>query len=67
MSEERRRQLLDELNDAIEELYPIARASNKNMAVFLHQTINKHADEETLEKIIADARRFIGVWGNPSR
>ena len=65
MSEERRRQLLDELNGAIEELYPIAMVSNKNMAVLLHQTINKHADEETLEKIIADARKFLGLWSNP--
>jgi len=54
-----RKELVEELHNTLETLYPIFKAEGKDMAVFLHQAINLYADEESLDKLIADAKRFI--------
>ena len=54
-----REELVKKLNDAIEKLSPILKDDGGDKGVFLHQSIAKFADEETLEKIIADVESYI--------
>lgn len=56
-----RDQLVSELNEELEKL----RHSGKkdlDTGVFLHQSINLHADEATLVKILKDVRKFKQKW-----
>jgi TIR domain len=50
--------LVEKLNDVIETLYEATRKDkNFRMGVFLHQSININADEDTLVKIIEDVEK----------
>ncbi len=56
--------LIQDLGEAIEELYKTQRKKSKgveqyNMGVFLHQRITLYADEKTLRKILSDVRHQI--------
>ncbi|HWQ23890.1 MAG TPA: hypothetical protein VNK94_07290 [Gaiellaceae bacterium] len=50
---------MNDLTREIKSLYPIYEKTGKNMAVFLLQAITMHADDATLERIIADVREEI--------
>jgi excisionase family DNA binding protein len=56
-----RPELIEELNKAVEQLIPILRREKKDLGVFLHQSIAIHADETSIEKIIADINRYISL------
>jgi hypothetical protein len=43
----------------MEAAYPLFKKHDKQMAVFLHQSINKCADDETVKKIIEDINSFV--------
>jgi hypothetical protein len=51
--------LIEKLNKTIEDAYPLFKKHDKEMAVFLHQSINKCADDETLKRITEDVSNFL--------
>jgi uncharacterized protein YktB (UPF0637 family) len=51
-------ELVNKLKDAIEELHKVKEESF-NMGIFLHQSINLNADDETLARIVADVEQAI--------
>lgn len=59
-----KKELIDDLNNSIENLLPILNKEGKSLSVFLHQSININADEETLERIIEDINRYITLSEN---
>lgn len=57
----RREDLVEELNSSIEKLYRLFEREDEDMAIFLHQSINLNAGEETLEKILQDVKHHIDI------
>ncbi len=53
----KRDELIVELNEAMEHLYTSTKINSKELAVFLHQAINMHADEGTLARILHDVKK----------
>jgi len=47
-------ELATRLNELMTQLYASYRTDGRNVAVFLHQAINMHADDGTMRRIIAD-------------
>ncbi len=51
--------LVERLNDAVEVLYETIREDKRfHMGIFLHQSVNINADEETLTRIIEDVENY---------
>ena len=53
----KRDELVIELSEVMEVLYTSAKINSKDLAVFLHQAINTHADEGMLARILHDVKK----------
>ena len=56
MTDQARSALLDALLVAVSRLHVAYRLEGRSACVFLHQSLALHADEGTLERIVADVR-----------
>lgn len=57
--DDERRELIDQLQDAIVRLYRYYEPQEKSVGVYLHQMLNLYGDKETLRLIIQETNRYI--------